>query len=51
MHQLMRNIRDIEQGLGDGVKRVYPSEFGARQKLRRAGQQWAFKRLATGFVT
>jgi N-acetylneuraminate synthase len=35
MHQLVRNIRDIEQGLGDGVKRVYPSELSARQKLRR----------------
>jgi N-acetylneuraminate synthase len=35
MHQLVRNIRDIERGLGDGVKRVYPSELSARQKLRR----------------
>jgi N-acetylneuraminate synthase len=35
MHQLVRNIRDIEKGMGDGVKRVYPSELGARQKLRR----------------
>lgn len=35
MHQLVRNIRDIERGLGDGVKRVYPSELGALQKLRR----------------
>jgi N-acetylneuraminate synthase len=35
LHQLIRNIRDIEKGLGDGVKRVYPSELSARQKLRR----------------
>ena len=35
MHQLVRNIRDIEKGMGDGVKRVYPSELSARQKLRR----------------
>jgi N-acetylneuraminate synthase len=35
MHQLVRNIRDIEKGMGDGVKRVYASELSARQKLRR----------------
>ncbi len=35
MHQLVRNIRDIERGMGDGVKRVYASELSARQKLRR----------------
>ncbi|GIK60969.1 MAG: N-acetylneuraminate synthase [Ignavibacteriota bacterium] len=34
-HRLVRNIRDIEIALGDGVKRVYPSEMNAREKLRR----------------
>lgn len=35
MHNLVRNIRDIERSLGDGVKRVYLSEQKALQKLRR----------------
>jgi len=35
LHRLVRNIRDIEQSLGDGVKRVYESEMGALKKLRR----------------
>jgi N-acetylneuraminate synthase len=34
-HRLIRNIRDIEIALGDGIKRVYPSEMSARNKLRR----------------
>jgi len=34
-HRLIRNIRDIEIALGDGIKRVYPSEMSARAKLRR----------------
>jgi N-acetylneuraminate synthase len=34
-HRLVRNIRDIEIALGDGVKRVYPSEMSARNKLRK----------------
>ena len=33
--RLVQNIRDIERALGDGVKRVYPSEIGQRNKLRR----------------
>lgn len=32
---LIRNIRDIETSLGDGVKRVYESELGPMKKLRR----------------
>ncbi len=36
MHRLVRNIRDIEKALGDGVKKVYESEISARKKLRRA---------------
>lgn len=32
--RLVRDIRVIERALGDGVKRVYPSEESARAKLR-----------------
>lgn len=35
LHQMVRNIRDIEQALGDGVKRIYACELPARSKLRR----------------
>ena len=33
--RLVRDIRVIENALGDGVKRVYASELTARQRLRR----------------
>ncbi|MCY7361760.1 MAG: N-acetylneuraminate synthase family protein [Ignavibacteria bacterium] len=33
--RLVENIRDIELSLGDGVKKVYESEMGQRNKLRR----------------
>lgn len=33
--RLVRDIRVIEQSLGDGVKQVYESEMKARQRLRR----------------
>lgn len=33
--RLIRDVRDVEQALGDGIKRVYDSELGPRQKLRR----------------
>jgi N-acetylneuraminate synthase len=33
--RLIRDVRDIQKSLGDGVKRVYDSELGPRQKLRR----------------
>lgn len=33
--RLVRDISDIQQSLGDGIKRVYDSELGPRQKLRR----------------
>lgn len=33
--RLVRDIRVIEQALGDGVKRVYDSELSALKKLRR----------------
>jgi N-acetylneuraminate synthase len=35
LERLIRDVRDIERSLGDGVKRVYDSELGARRKLRR----------------
>lgn len=38
LHRLVRNTRDIEKALGDGVKRVYPSEWSALKKLRRVGR-------------
>ncbi len=36
MARLVSNIRDIENALGDGVKRVYDGEAAARKKLRRS---------------
>jgi N-acetylneuraminate synthase len=33
--RLVRDVKDIWLSLGDGVKRVYDSELGPRQKLRR----------------
>ncbi len=33
--RLVRNIRDIETALGDGIKRIYDSELPSRRKLRR----------------
>ena len=35
MRRLVKDIRDIEKAMGDGIKRVYESEMGARKKLRR----------------
>ena len=35
LERLVRDIRDAESSLGDGVKRVYESEQGARVRLRR----------------
>jgi N-acetylneuraminate synthase len=37
-HRLVRDIRVIEQAMGDGIKRVYDSELPIRKKLRRAGR-------------
>jgi N-acetylneuraminate synthase len=34
--RLVRDIRNVEKALGDGVKRVYASELSIREKLRRA---------------
>ena len=35
MERLIANIRDIENSLGDGIKKVYESELGQIKKLRR----------------
>lgn len=35
MERLVTNIRDIENSLGDGIKKVYDSELGQIKKLRR----------------
>lgn len=35
LQRLVSNIRDIEIALGDGIKKVYDSEKGQIQKLRR----------------
>ena len=33
--RLVAQIRDVERAVGDGVKRVYPSEEAIKRKLRR----------------
>ncbi|MDX9925379.1 MAG: N-acetylneuraminate synthase family protein [Ignavibacteriaceae bacterium] len=35
MSRLVKDIRDIEKSLGDGIKKVYDSELGSIKKLRR----------------
>jgi sialic acid synthase SpsE len=35
LERLVRDIRNIELSMGDGVKRVYESEIPVRAKLRR----------------
>jgi len=37
MARLVRDIRAVETAMGDGVKRVYESEFPVMRKLRRVG--------------
>jgi N-acetylneuraminate synthase len=39
MHRLVKDIRAIEEALGDGVKRVYASELSSRKKLRRVREE------------
>jgi N-acetylneuraminate synthase len=52
LDRLVRDIRIIEQALGDGVKKVYEGELGPMKKLRRvpgviAEQEAAAAELAT----
>ena len=35
MAKLVKDIRDVETALGDGIKKLYDSEIGQRAKLRR----------------
>jgi N-acetylneuraminate synthase len=35
LYKLVSNIRDIEESLGDGIKRVYESELPSLKKLRK----------------
>jgi N-acetylneuraminate synthase len=35
LHRLVRDIRDIEKAMGNGIKKVYESELVALKKLRR----------------
>jgi YrbI family 3-deoxy-D-manno-octulosonate 8-phosphate phosphatase len=37
--RLVRDVRAIEEGLGDGIKRVYQSELGALKRLRRTAAE------------
>jgi N-acetylneuraminate synthase len=37
LSHLVRDIRIVEQAMGDGVKRVFPGELGPKQRLRRIG--------------
>jgi len=44
--RLVRDLRDIEEALGDGVKRVYASELGALRRLRRTTAEPAARGVA-----
>lgn len=35
MRRMVRDIRDIEKAMGNGIKQVYESEMGAMKKLRK----------------
>ena len=35
LYRLVKNIKDIEKSLGDGIKKVYVSELSSRKKLRK----------------
>lgn len=41
LERLVRDIRTVEESLGDGVKKVYDSELSSRKKLRRVGTEVA----------
>lgn len=46
--RLVNNVRDIERALGDGVKRIYASEMGSREKLRRVRHAFHRPRVHQG---
>lgn len=35
VERMVRNIRDIEKALGNGIKKIFPSEMGSIKKLRK----------------
>ncbi len=41
MKRLVKDIRAIEEAMGDGVKKLYESELGPRAKLRRVKEEEA----------
>ncbi|HTY38321.1 MAG TPA: N-acetylneuraminate synthase family protein [Bacteroidota bacterium] len=45
--RLVSNIRDIERAMGDGQKKLYPSELKQREKLRRVQTGSLTKELVT----
>ena len=47
LQQLVRDIREIEKALGDGMKQVYPSEGNALKKMRQFPQD---ERRARGIL-
>ncbi len=47
--RLVRDIRVIERSLGDGIKRVYPSELPVMRRLRQP--EWGDGAAAQGFST
>ncbi len=49
MQKLVRDIRDLELSLGDGIKRVYESEMGAMKRLRRVGEASGIKGEAASY--
>ena len=42
MKRLVKDIRAIEEAMGDGVKKLYESELGPREKLRRVKDESPF---------
>jgi sialic acid synthase SpsE len=48
LQRLVRDIRTIEESLGDGVKKVYESELKPMQKLRRVKGVVAEAETGTG---
>lgn len=38
MRRLVKDIQSVQEAMGDGIKKVYDSELGARKKLRRVVQ-------------
>ena len=47
LERLVRDIRTVEEALGDGVKRVYDSELASRKKLRRVVEEEAEQALCS----